>query len=161
MMVSGACHASTSKGSKAAIMPSHMHAAWSTGHNTQSFCHSVHVALSNSGWLALQDGGNQNETIGLRQEFIYADNIVSLFNKYSVPMRFDQLTVSAAAVLEMAVVSTTSDGSCMHVVHALASCTGCLSTFMQSAGRHRLEYILRATRNIGSWLPTTLINSRD
>lgn len=46
------------------------------------------------GWTGLLlDGGHSNPSINLQKELIYYDNIVSLFQKYKVPMEFDHLTV--------------------------------------------------------------------
>jgi len=48
----------------------------------------------NFGWTGvMMDGGYKNESIGLFQEYITADNIAQLFQKHSVPMVFDHLTV--------------------------------------------------------------------
>eukprot|EP00877_Chromochloris_zofingiensis_P000512 jgi/Chrzof1/10461/UNPLg00388.t1 len=42
----------------------------------------------------LMDGGHSNRSINLRQEMIYAENIVQLFDKYRVPhVGFDQLSI--------------------------------------------------------------------
>lgn len=41
----------------------------------------------------LMDGSNENPKINLYKEFITAENIVDLFNKYEVPMTFDLLSV--------------------------------------------------------------------
>ena len=39
------------------------------------------------------DGGNENESIGLRKEFIQKENIVELFRKYNVPHNINVLSV--------------------------------------------------------------------
>jgi hypothetical protein len=39
------------------------------------------------------NGGFENPRINLRNEYFTAENIVGLFEKYSVPMRFDHLTL--------------------------------------------------------------------
>jgi len=45
-------------------------------------------------WTGLMmDGGFEDTSINLHNEFIYANNIVALFVKYGVPERFDHLTV--------------------------------------------------------------------
>ena len=45
-------------------------------------------------WKGLQmDGGNENESIGLRKEFIQKENIVELFRKYNVPHNINVLSV--------------------------------------------------------------------
>src|ERR1700722_3810434 len=41
----------------------------------------------------LMDGGYQNESINLRKEFITAENINALFQKYDVPKQFDLLSI--------------------------------------------------------------------
>lgn len=41
----------------------------------------------------LMDGGYENQNINLRKEFITADNINYLFQKYNVPKQFDLLSV--------------------------------------------------------------------
>jgi hypothetical protein len=46
------------------------------------------------GWTGLLlDGGHDNSSINLHREMIFADNIVSLFQKYKVPPFLDHLTV--------------------------------------------------------------------
>ena len=45
-------------------------------------------------WNGLQmDGGNENESINLRKEFIMKENVVELFNKYNVPYNINLLCV--------------------------------------------------------------------
>lgn len=45
-------------------------------------------------WKGLQmDGGNENNLINLRKEFITKDNVVALFQKYNVPSRINLLSV--------------------------------------------------------------------
>jgi hypothetical protein len=45
-------------------------------------------------WNGLQmDGGNENESINLRKEFITKENIVELFRKYNVPQNINVLSV--------------------------------------------------------------------
>ena len=45
-------------------------------------------------WKGLQmDGGNENDTINLRKEFIMKENILDLFNKYNVPQHINLLSV--------------------------------------------------------------------
>lgn len=45
-------------------------------------------------WKGLQmDGGNENETINLRKEFIMKENVVELFRKYNVPQNINVLSV--------------------------------------------------------------------
>jgi hypothetical protein len=45
-------------------------------------------------WKGLQmDGGNENYNINLRKEFIYKENIIELFRKYSVPQNINVLSV--------------------------------------------------------------------
>lgn len=47
-----------------------------------------------SGWSGLlMDGGYENPAIGLRREFITAENIESTFAKYRVPKHFDLLSI--------------------------------------------------------------------
>ncbi|RAP24746.1 hypothetical protein DID73_01310 [Candidatus Marinamargulisbacteria bacterium SCGC AG-343-K17] len=41
----------------------------------------------------LMDGGNENDAINLKQEFITAENINELFEKYNVPESFDLLSI--------------------------------------------------------------------
>jgi hypothetical protein len=41
----------------------------------------------------MMDGGNENQQIGLKQEFITVQNILELFEKYLVPKEFDILSV--------------------------------------------------------------------
>lgn len=46
------------------------------------------------GWSGLMmDGSHENLVINLRKEFITAENIVSLFEKYKVPIEFDFLSL--------------------------------------------------------------------
>jgi hypothetical protein len=46
------------------------------------------------GWTGLLlDGGHSNATINLHREMIYPDNIVSLFEKYDVPLEPDYVSV--------------------------------------------------------------------
>ena len=48
----------------------------------------------NCGWTGLlMDGGYENKEIGLYQEFITAENINELFQKYKVPQEFDLLSI--------------------------------------------------------------------
>ncbi len=48
----------------------------------------------NCGWSGLlMDGGYENKEIGLYQEFITAENINNLFQKYNVPQEFDLLSI--------------------------------------------------------------------
>ena len=48
----------------------------------------------NCGWSGLlMDGGYENKEIGLYQEFITAENINELFQKYKVPQEFDLLSI--------------------------------------------------------------------
>lgn len=50
--------------------------------------------LREKGWTGLMlDGSNENLKINLRKEFIDASNIVSLFEKYNTPSKFDLLSV--------------------------------------------------------------------
>lgn len=45
-------------------------------------------------WNGLQmDGGNENESINLRKEFILKENVVELFRKYNVPQNINVLSV--------------------------------------------------------------------
>jgi hypothetical protein len=45
-------------------------------------------------WKGLQmDGGNENDTINLRKEFIMKENILKLFRKYNVPQNINLLSV--------------------------------------------------------------------
>ena len=45
-------------------------------------------------WSGLQmDGGNENDVINLRKEFITKDNIVDLFIKYNVPKIINVLSI--------------------------------------------------------------------
>jgi len=45
-------------------------------------------------WKGLQmDGGNENDTINLRKEFIMKENILELFKKYNVPQNINILSV--------------------------------------------------------------------
>jgi len=45
-------------------------------------------------WNGLQmDGGNENESINLRKEFITKENVVELFRKYNVPQNINVLSV--------------------------------------------------------------------
>jgi hypothetical protein len=45
-------------------------------------------------WKGLQmDGGNENESINLRKEFIMRENVVELFKKYNVPQNINVLSV--------------------------------------------------------------------
>jgi hypothetical protein len=45
-------------------------------------------------WIGLQmDGGNENQAINLRQEFITKENVVDLFRKYNVPDHINVLSV--------------------------------------------------------------------
>tara|TARA_Y100001935_G_C17281180_1_gene497571 strand:- start:1118 stop:1249 length:132 start_codon:yes stop_codon:yes gene_type:complete len=39
------------------------------------------------------DGGNENDAINLKKEFITAENINELFEKYNVPESFDLLSI--------------------------------------------------------------------
>jgi hypothetical protein len=41
----------------------------------------------------LMDGSHENPEINLKKEFLTAENIVSLFEKHDVPMRFDYLSI--------------------------------------------------------------------
>jgi hypothetical protein len=46
------------------------------------------------GWSGVMlDGGFEDADIGLHKEFLDADNIVGLFEKYSVPTKFDLLSI--------------------------------------------------------------------
>ena len=50
--------------------------------------------LQSRGWTGLlMDGGNENQAINLHKEFITPNNIVSLFKKYNVPIKFDLLSI--------------------------------------------------------------------
>ena len=56
------------------------------------------------GWKGLlMDGGYEDPTINLHKEIITPSNIVSLFSKYSVPRKFDLLSIDTdqASSLEM------------------------------------------------------------
>jgi hypothetical protein len=45
-------------------------------------------------WDGLQmDGGNENESINLRREFVTKENVVELFRKYNVPQKINLLSV--------------------------------------------------------------------
>lgn len=56
-------------------------------------CTSRHLR-EKKGWKGLlMDGGYQDESINLHKEMIAYDNIVSLFQKYKVPMQFDLLMI--------------------------------------------------------------------
>jgi hypothetical protein len=45
-------------------------------------------------WKGLQmDGGNENDSINLRREFIIRENVVELFRKYNVPQNINVLSV--------------------------------------------------------------------
>lgn len=45
-------------------------------------------------WKGLMmDGGNENEDIGLKKEFVYSNNIIELFKKYDVPTHIHVLIV--------------------------------------------------------------------
>ena len=45
-------------------------------------------------WKGLQmDGGNENDSINLRKEFIQKENVVELFKKYNVPHNINVLSV--------------------------------------------------------------------
>ena len=45
-------------------------------------------------WKGLQmDGGNENDSINLRKEFIMKENVVELFKKYNVPQNINVLSV--------------------------------------------------------------------
>lgn len=45
-------------------------------------------------WKGLQmDGGHENQSINLRQEFITKENVVELFTKYNVPQNINVLSV--------------------------------------------------------------------
>jgi hypothetical protein len=67
------------------------------GFNTKSQCSASGpntCKLWKDGWTGLLlDGDNQNEQINLRSHFLYASNIVSIFNKYKVPKELDFLSV--------------------------------------------------------------------
>jgi hypothetical protein len=41
----------------------------------------------------MMDGGWENPRINLRTEYFTAENIVGLFEKYSVPKEFDHMTI--------------------------------------------------------------------
>jgi hypothetical protein len=43
--------------------------------------------------VQVMDGRNEDHSINLQKEFFTAENIVQLFQKYRVPLRFDHLTV--------------------------------------------------------------------
>lgn len=50
--------------------------------------------LRTCGWTGLlMDGGHENASIGLRKEFITAENIEALFQKHNVPTEFDLLSI--------------------------------------------------------------------
>jgi hypothetical protein len=50
--------------------------------------------LKHRGWTGLlMDGSNENEHLNLAQEFITAENIEELFEKYDVPKEFDLLSI--------------------------------------------------------------------
>lgn len=52
------------------------------------------VFWEKEGWKGLlMDGGHENPAINLKKEFITAENIVSLFQKYQVPQEFDLLSI--------------------------------------------------------------------
>lgn len=52
------------------------------------------VFREKEGWNGLlMDGGHENPSINLKKEFITAENIVSLFQKYHVPEEFDLLSI--------------------------------------------------------------------
>ena len=45
-------------------------------------------------WKGLQmDGGNENDSINLRKEFIMKENVIELFKKYNVPQKINLLSV--------------------------------------------------------------------
>ena len=51
------------------------------------------LQLHNNGWSGLLlDGGHENTAINLHKELITEENVVSIFEKYSVPLRFDFLS---------------------------------------------------------------------
>ena len=52
------------------------------------------ILRENYGWKGLlMDGGFQNDTINLRQEYITKENVVDLFKKYNVPPIINLLSV--------------------------------------------------------------------
>ena len=56
-------------------------------------CNTRHLLLRR-GWKGLlMDGDNENESLNLHREFITAENIESLFEKYHVPEEFDLLSI--------------------------------------------------------------------
>ena len=52
------------------------------------------ILRENYNWKGLQmDGSNENESINLRKEFIFKENVVELFKKYNVPQNINVLCV--------------------------------------------------------------------
>ena len=63
------------------------------GTENGSECTTRYLRESKNWTGLLLDGGNSNPDINLHEELISYENIVSLFQKYKVPMTFDHLTV--------------------------------------------------------------------
>lgn len=50
--------------------------------------------IKNLGWRGLLfDGANENKGINLYREFITADNIISIFDKYEAPIEPDYISI--------------------------------------------------------------------
>lgn len=54
----------------------------------------IHNLRTNYGWFGLQlDGGFENHELNLKQEFLTAENVLDLFEKYQVPEEFDLISI--------------------------------------------------------------------
>lgn len=65
------------------------------GHDSDDYgsANTGHLRL-NCGWDGLlMDGGHENPAINLKKEFITSKNIVSLFDKYNVPLEPDYVSI--------------------------------------------------------------------
>jgi len=56
-------------------------------------CNTRYLSKHHSWRGLLMDGSNENESLNLHKEFITAENIESLFEKYDVPNKFDLLSI--------------------------------------------------------------------